>query len=142
DEQVAVFRKNGTDFKPPEGARLGFHGGVVYRLAAAGVVKVHETPRGKPLDDALVRPALARVLERIAADRDAPAFGTPEFGRKVEELLGVALEGEGCSLVALRDIEGAAGGRTAAATPPARQRNLLVIGLDGADWGIARPLMK
>jgi tetratricopeptide (TPR) repeat protein/predicted AlkP superfamily phosphohydrolase/phosphomutase len=140
-EQVADFRASGVDFQSREGARLAFHGRVVYRLDPGAIAKVHETAAGKPLDEALVRPALSRVLERMSQDRDAPAFGTPEFGRKVEELLGVALASDGGSLIALRDVAGAAAGRAAVVTRPARERNLLVIGLDGADWGIARPLI-
>src|SRR5262249_7169848 len=110
-----------------------------------------ETVRGAALDDGLVRPALSRVLERIAKDPKAPAFGTPEFGAKVEELLGAVLASDGCSLVGLRDVQGLAGSASAPSTTvasapptpprPAKSRNLLVLGLDGADWGIARPLM-
>jgi tetratricopeptide (TPR) repeat protein len=141
-EQVADFRTQGVDFTSREGARLSLRGTVVYRLDAGGIVKAHEAARGEPLDVAVVRPALGSVLERMAKDRAAPAFGSTEFGAKVEELLGVALASDGCALVALRDVAGHAGGAAAPLAQRARERNVLVLGLDGADWGIARPLIE
>ncbi len=137
-EQLADLTGEPVTWLTPEGARLDFGARVVYRVAPDEVLRAHRAAGGAPLDTALVRPALAEALSALAGEPDAPAVGTAGFRAGVEARLAAALDERGVVLVALEDVADLPGGALRAAVP---ERNLLVLGLDGADWDIIDPLI-
>ena len=141
DPQITDLSQRPVEWQTPEGARLEFRAGLAYLIRPDGVLEVHRQARGEPLEERIVRPAVQQVLERLAGDPGAPSPGTAGFLAKIEEQLGAALAARGIELTALRDVDELSAERpTVLAEVP--QRNLLVFGLDGADWDIIDPLIE
>jgi tetratricopeptide (TPR) repeat protein len=162
-DQVADFTLTGVPWVSRQGTREDFRAQVTYHIAPDGVLRAHREARGGSLEEKIVRPALSLALDRVARDPYGPETGTPAFRHKVRELLDFGLSSYGLVLVALED-QGLASGAEAAppastaeptggaaetvpgAVPEAKaqvpSRDLLLIGLDGADWDIIDPLVE
>lgn len=140
-EAAADFTSDGVPWTTKEGSKLDFRARVRYRVDPSRLLDAHRAANGRAIDAAVVRPALVEALEGSSRDGTSPGVGTEAFREDVRERLAAALGARGVTLVSLEDVSDLPGGGVARERAPRRDRNLLVVGLDGADWDVADPLI-
>ncbi len=126
----------------PDGARFGFDGSALLEIREPEWIKVHEASGGEGLRGVLLAAVKAAEadLPAVAGDGGAHAELLPQ---EIEERLRARLAVRGVLLHRLENLgvdvlEVGEGPRDR--SRPA-DTHLLVIGLDGADWGILDPLL-
>lgn len=137
----ADFQKDGVPWISREGARLEYRARVRCRVEDDRVLDVHRAAAGGALDASIVEPALRGALASIAKDPTGPPAGSDAFRNQLRERLDAALAAGGLALERLDDAAQLSGGAGSVAKASVAGRNLLVVGLDGADWDIADPLI-
>lgn len=140
-ESVADFTADGVSWVTKEGSRLAFRAKIRYRVDPSRLLEMHRAAAGAPLDGALLRPALVEALEAVSRDPGSPGVGTAAFREEVRGKLAGSAGARGLTLVALEEVSDLPGGGVAREPAPRGDRNVLLVGLDGADWDVAEPLM-
>lgn len=136
----ADLTADGVEWITVEGASLSFRARVRYRVAIGGIERLHRAVDGDSIEDGAIVPAMQAALDRVARDPNRSEIGSGAFREAVERGLAAGLDGYGIELIGLDDVQDRPGDAVVR-TPRVADRNVLVVGLDGADWDLIDPLI-